>query len=108
SLSQNYPNPFNPITNIKYEIARNSFVSLKMFNTLGIEIKTLINETKPAGSYEVKWDASEFASGVYFYELQVGDFKERKKMVLIKEVYAGYETYKRFRTGTLFLCPFFF
>lgn len=84
SLSQNYPNPFNPATSIKYEIPKQSFVSLKIYNVLGIEITSLLNETKQHGSYEVSWDASTFPSGVYFYELQAGDFKERKKMILIK------------------------
>ncbi len=84
SLSQNYPNPFNPTTSIKYEIPKNSFVSLKIFNVLGIEVTSLVNETKHPGSYETSWDASAFPSGVYFYELNTGDFKERKKMVLIK------------------------
>lgn len=84
SLSQNYPNPFNPVTSIKYEIPKSSFVSLKVFNALGIEITSLVNETKQQGSYEVSWDASAFSSGVYFYELSAGEFNERKKMVLIK------------------------
>jgi glucose/arabinose dehydrogenase len=84
SLSQNYPNPFNPTTSIKYEIPKNEFVILKIFNVLGIEVATLLNETKQQGSYGVSWDAANFPSGVYFYELQAGDFKERKKMVLIK------------------------
>lgn len=84
SLSQNYPNPFNPATNIKYELPKSSFVSLKIFNVLGVEIASLVNDTKLQGSYEVSWDAYSFPSGVYFYELTAGDFKERKKMVLIK------------------------
>jgi glucose/arabinose dehydrogenase len=84
SLSQNYPNPFNPVTGIKYEIPREGFVSLKIYNVLGIEIAALVNESKQPGNYEVSWDASNFPSGVYFYELSVGDFKKRKKMVLIK------------------------
>jgi glucose/arabinose dehydrogenase len=84
SLFQNYPNPFNPTTSIKYEIPKISFVSLKVFNVLGIEIVTLVNETKQQGSYEVNWDASAYPSGVYFYELQSGGFTERKKMILIK------------------------
>lgn len=83
-LYQNYPNPFNPATSIKYEISQSSFVSLKIYNVLGIEIAAIVNETKQQGAYEVSWDASAFPSGVYFYELTAGEFKERKKMVLIK------------------------
>lgn len=84
SLSQNYPNPFNPATSIKYEIPMGSFVTLKIFNVLGVEVATLVNETKQPGSYEAAWDAANFPSGVYFYEMTAGDFKERRKMVLIK------------------------
>ncbi len=83
-LYQNYPNPFNPVTGIKYEISRKSFVSLKIFNVLGIEVAVLLNEPKQPGSYEVSWDASNFPSGVYFYEISTGDFTERKKMILLK------------------------
>jgi glucose/arabinose dehydrogenase len=84
SLSQNYPNPFNPTTSIKYEIPKNSLLSLKVYNVLGVEVASLVNETKQQGSHEVSWDATIFPSGVYFYELNAGNFKERKKMVLIK------------------------
>ena len=84
SLSQNYPNPFNPVTSIIYEIPNSSLVTLKIFNALGMEVTTLVNETKQQGSYEVTWDATNFPSGVYFYELTAGEFTERKKMVLVK------------------------
>jgi aldose sugar dehydrogenase len=84
SLSQNYPNPFNPVTSIKYEIPSASFVTLKIYNVLGIEVATLVNETKQQGSYQAVWDAVKHPSGVYFYEMTAGDFKERRKMVLIK------------------------
>jgi len=84
NLMQNYPNPFNPVTSIRYEIPKEGFVTLKIYNTLGMEVTTLVNETKQQGSYEVTWDASNFASGVYFYELYSGEFTKRKKMVLIK------------------------
>jgi len=83
-LSQNYPNPFNPVTNITYSILENSEVSLKIFNTLGEIVSTLVNEQKEAGSYSVKFDATVFPSGVYFYQLQAGEFIEIRKMVLIK------------------------
>lgn len=83
-LSQNYPNPFNPVTSIKYEIPKSRLVTLRIYNTLGMELTTLVNDTKQQGSYEVTWDASNFPSGVYFYELSTGEFTERKKMVLVK------------------------
>lgn len=89
-LSQNFPNPFNPVTSIKYEIPKTGFVTLKIFNELGMELISLVNETKQQGSYEVTWDASNYPSGVYFYELNAGDptspklVTDRKKMVLIK------------------------
>ncbi len=83
-LTQNYPNPFNPLTIIKYEIPKSRLVTIKIYNTLGMEVTTLVNETKQHGSYEVTWDASNFPSGVYFYELSTGEFTERKKMVLVK------------------------
>lgn len=84
SISQNYPNPFNPITSFKYEISVSSYVTFKIYNSLGAEISTLLSETKQQGSYDVSWDGTNFPSGVYFYELSAGDFKKRKKMVLIK------------------------
>ena len=84
SLSQNYPNPFNPTTNIKYQITQNKLVALKIFDIIGKEIATLVNEKQSPGTYEVTWDASAFPSGVYFYKLTSGDFAETKKMILIK------------------------
>lgn len=84
SLSQNFPNPFNPATTINYTVAVNSFVSLKVFDVQGREISTLVNESKSAGSYNVTFDASNYPSGVYFYEIKAGDFTDKKKMVLIK------------------------
>jgi hypothetical protein len=84
SLYQNYPNPFNPTTNIKYQIRNNSFVTLKIYDNLGKEIYTLVNEKLNAGTYESKFDASGLSSGVYFYKLTSGDFSETKKMLLIK------------------------
>jgi len=83
-LMQNYPNPFNPLTNIKYQIANNSFVSIKIYDINGREIKNLVNEFKPAGYYTVSFNGSNIASGVYFYKIQAGNFSETKKMVLIK------------------------
>lgn len=83
-LSQNYPNPFNPITNIKYQIPKTGLVTLKIYDMLGREIKTLVNEVKNPGSYMVSFNGSEFASGVYFYRIQAGDFIQVKKMLMIK------------------------
>jgi len=84
SLSQNYPNPFNPITVISYQLAVNSSVTLKVFDVLGNEVATLVNEEKPAGEYEIEFDASEIGSGVYFYILRAGEFVQSKKMLLLK------------------------
>jgi len=83
-LSQNYPNPFNPSTTIKYEIPEMSFVTLKIYDILGNQIATLVNEEKPAGSYEVNFDASGISSGIYFYKINSGNYSEVKKMVFIK------------------------
>jgi len=83
-LYQNYPNPFNPSTKIKYQIPGFSSVTLKVYGVLGNEVTTLVNEDKPAGQYEVKFDASELSSGIYFYQIKAGSFIESKKMILIK------------------------
>jgi hypothetical protein len=83
-LYQNYPNPFNPTTNITFTITSQSFVSLKVYDLLGNELATLVNEEKPTGTYEVKFNGSKFTSGVYFYNLQVGQSTKIRKMVLIK------------------------
>lgn len=83
-LSQNYPNPFNPSTVIKFAIPQTSEVSLKVYNVLGQEVKTLINTEMNGGSYEVKFNASQLASGIYFYSIQAGDFNATKKMMLLK------------------------
>jgi hypothetical protein len=84
ALEQNYPNPFNPSTSIQYRVSSNSQVSLKVYDVLGNEVATLVNEEKPAGSYEVKFDASGLTSGIYFYKLQAGSMVETKKMILMK------------------------
>jgi hypothetical protein len=84
ALSQNFPNPFNPTTTIKYQITELSFVTLKIYDVLGNEITTLVNEEKPNGSYEVEFDGSELPSGFYFYKLQAGDYTVTKKMALLK------------------------
>lgn len=84
SLSQNYPNPFNPSTSIKYELAENSFVILKIFDVSGKLIKDLVNSRQNAGFYEVKFEAGMLSSGVYFYSIEAGKFIDHKKMLLIK------------------------
>ncbi|HMN18865.1 MAG TPA: T9SS type A sorting domain-containing protein [Ignavibacteriaceae bacterium] len=84
SLSQNFPNPFNPNTSLKYEIGSQQFVTLKIYDLLGREIAIIVNEEKPAGTYEVTFDASGLSSGIYFYRLQAGSFTETKKMILIR------------------------
>ncbi|MEJ2615268.1 MAG: T9SS type A sorting domain-containing protein [Ignavibacteriaceae bacterium] len=83
-LEQNYPNPFNPTTSIKYSIASRQFVELKIFNVLGQEIQTLINEEKSAGSYQIEFNAADLSSGVYFYRIHAGSFNQVRKMLLIK------------------------
>ncbi|MBI4547437.1 MAG: T9SS type A sorting domain-containing protein [Ignavibacteriae bacterium] len=84
ALHQNYPNPFNPRTDIRLQLADYSHVVLKVFNILGQEIVTLLNEVKEPGEYTVEWDASEFSSGVYFYRMRAGNFTDVKKMLLAK------------------------
>ena len=83
-LSNNYPNPFNPSTKIKYSIPQSSTVIIKVFDVLGNEIETLVNEEKPAGTYEITWFVENFPSGVYFYQVKADSFIETKKMVLMK------------------------
>ncbi len=83
-LSQNYPNPFNPVTKINYSVAKQGLVTLIIYDILGKEIKTLVNEVKSPGAYIVDFNGSNLASGVYFYKIQSGDFMQVKRMVLIK------------------------
>ena len=83
-LEQNYPNPFNPATTIKYSIPTYSKVLIKVFDILGNEIKTLVNKEKPAGTYEVNWNAANLPSGVYFYQLKAGKYLKTMKMILLK------------------------
>ena len=84
SLEQNYPNPFNPITKISYSIPSTEFINLTVYNVIGIEIATLINEEKPTGNYKIKFDGSGLSSGIYFYKFTAGDFVKTKKMTFIK------------------------
>jgi hypothetical protein len=84
SLNQNYPNPFNPGTIIKYEIPERSLVTIKVFDVLGNEVATLVNEEKAIGNYEVEFDATNLPSGIYFYQLQTPNFTQTRKMILLK------------------------
>ena len=83
-LTQNFPNPFNPITKINYEIPELSFVTLKVYDVLGNEVTILVSEEKPVGRYEAEFNAITLPSGIYFYQLQAGNFIETKKMILMK------------------------
>ncbi len=84
ALNQNYPNPFNPTTMIQYSLATNSRVTLTVYNILGQEIKTLVNAKQTAGVHQVAFDAHNFTSGVYFYQIKAGNFVQTKKMLLVK------------------------
>jgi hypothetical protein len=83
-ISQNYPNPFNPVTKIQYLIPEQSNVAFKVYDILGNEVATLVNEEKLAGTYEITLYADGLSSGVYFYQLKAGDFIQTKKMILLK------------------------
>jgi hypothetical protein len=83
-LTQNYPNPFNPNTTIKYQIPKTSIVTLKVYDILGAEVATLVNEEKNPGKYEVSFNATRLASGVYIYRLIAEKFISSKKMILLK------------------------
>jgi hypothetical protein len=84
SLGQNYPNPFNPSTKIQFHLASSAFTSLKVYNVLGKEAATLVNDYLQPGNYESTFDASHLSSGLYFYQLQTGNLIDAKKMNLIK------------------------
>ncbi|MBN1632606.1 MAG: T9SS type A sorting domain-containing protein [Ignavibacteria bacterium] len=83
-LFQSYPNPFNPVTTIKYQIPKSDFVTIKVYDVLGKEVATLVTKKQDEGSYEIKWNASEYPSGVYFCKLTTEDYTNVKKMLLIK------------------------
>ena len=83
-LSQNYPNPFNSNTNVKFQIINSGVVILKVFDLLGREVKTLVNEYKQPGTYQVSFNAEGISSGIYFYKMTAGEFSETKRMVLLK------------------------
>lgn len=83
-LRQNYPNPFNPSTVISYQLSAAGFVTLKVFDVLGREVATLVNEVHQPGAYTVRWNASQYPSGVYFYRLEAGDFRATRKLIVLK------------------------
>ena len=83
-LYQNYPNPFNPTTTIEFDLPKTSGVSLKIYNILGEEVATLLSASLLSGFHSVEWDASHMASGVYLYRLEVGNYAETRKMVLMR------------------------
>jgi hypothetical protein len=84
TLEQNYPNPFNPATVIKYSVPKSDIVTLKVYNMLGQEVATLVNQQQQAGNYNINFNATRLASGVYMYRIQTGGFSLTKKMILIK------------------------
>ena len=83
-LFQNYPNPFNPSTMIKYDLPKEGYVDLKIYNTLGKEVRTLVSEYENAGTYNITFNASDLPSGIYFYRLSSGNFAQVKKLLLLK------------------------
>ncbi len=83
-LFQNYPNPFNPATTIKYKLPEDSYVRIIIYDILGNKVKELVNAYRKAGNYRVKWDAKNLASGIYFYSMQAGDFRDTKKLLFLK------------------------
>ncbi|MCX6134944.1 MAG: T9SS type A sorting domain-containing protein [Ignavibacteriales bacterium] len=83
-LAQNYPNPFNPSTTISYSVPRSTMVLVRIFNALGQEVALLVNDLKEAGTYQLRWNASNVRSGTYFYRLQVEEFVQTKKMLLLR------------------------
>jgi len=83
-LFQNYPNPFNPTTKINYSIPKSGFVTIKVYDVLGREVSILVNENKPVGNYSVQFNAGKLVSGVYFYRMEAGTFKQTKKLSLLR------------------------
>ncbi len=83
-LGQNYPNPFNPSTTIHYSLSKPGYVSLTIHNNLGQTMGTLVEQHQEAGEYRLRWDALDIPSGIYFYRLQTGEFRDTKRMILLK------------------------
>lgn len=84
SLSQNYPNPFNPATTIKFGLPKSAVVTLKVYDALGTELTTIVNQQHEAGYYKYDWNAKGYSSGIYIYRLRAGEFNSEKKMILLK------------------------
>jgi len=84
SLEQNFPNPFNPATTIRFNLPEQTYVSLKIYNSIGQEVSTLINRVVSSGTHEINFDASGLSSGIYFYQIQTQSFTSTKKMILMK------------------------
>jgi hypothetical protein len=84
SLSQNYPNPFNPTTTIQHSIPKDEFVKLTVYDITGKVVKELVNVHKVAGRYSVEFNASSYSSGIYYYKLEAGEYKNIQKMMLVK------------------------
>jgi hypothetical protein len=83
-LHQNYPNPVNPVTNIRYDLPHDKYVTIKVYDVLGKEVVTLVNENKEAGRYLVSFNAANFSSGIYFYTVNAGEFSQTRRMTLLK------------------------
>jgi len=83
-LNQNYPNPFNPSTTIKFFLPKSEFIDLKIYNVLGQEVKRLIGQKLNAGVYQYQFDGTDLTSGIYYYQLVAGEFRELKKMILLR------------------------
>jgi hypothetical protein len=84
SLYQNYPNPFNPSTTIEFTLHKSEYVELKVYNTLGQEVQVLLNERKHAGHHKVEFNGRNLPSGVYFYKIEAGEYKQVRKSILLK------------------------
>jgi hypothetical protein len=84
TLAQNYPNPFNPTTQISYSIKSNGLVTLKVYDMLGVEVASLVNENQEAGEYSIEFNASNLSSGIYVYRIASGNFVDTKKLILLK------------------------
>jgi len=89
SLSQNYPNPFNPVTTLRYDLPENGLVNITIYDMLGRQVKTLVNQTQDAGYKSIIWDATNnygqlVSAGIYLYQIQAGEYISTKKMVLLK------------------------
>jgi hypothetical protein len=84
ALDQNFPNPFNPSTTIRYDLPTRAHVTLSIYNTLGQQVATLVNESEEAGYHDMRFDASGLASGVYFYRIRAGEYAGTKKLVVLR------------------------